>query len=128
MPIPHMTQLIERKFSGDDGEHLGHGTIIGAGLVGPVPPGRLLSDKVSAGMTGPSLPGSLLMLAAGCAWGIYSLRGKGVVDPIRVTSGNFLRALPLAVALIAIALPWASLDRNGVISAIVSGALTSGVG
>jgi len=99
-----------------------------AGLVGLMLPGLMLSDTISPGMTAPPLYASLLMLAAGCAWGIYSLRGKGVADPIGATMGNFLRAVPFAIALSAMALPWASLDRDGVGYAIASGAVTSGIG
>jgi len=80
------------------------------------------------GISAPPLLSSLLMLSAGIAWGVYSLRGKGIVDPTGATTGNFLRAVPITMALSAIALPWMSLDRNGVCYAIASGALTSGVG
>jgi len=90
----------------------------------------------SGGLVGLMLPGisapppiaSILMLAAGIAWGIYSLRGKGVADPTGATMGNFLRAVPVAMALSAMAFPWVSVDRVGVCYAIASGALTSGVG
>jgi len=90
----------------------------------------------SAGLVGLMLPGvaapplfsALLMLSAGIAWGVYSLRGKGVADPTGATMGNFLHAVPIAIAMSAIAFPWVSLDRNGVCYAIASGALTSGVG
>lgn len=51
------------------------------------------------GLSAPPLQGSVLMLSAGIAWGIYSLRGRGVGDPTRVTAGNFLRAVPIALAL-----------------------------
>lgn len=51
------------------------------------------------GLAAPPVIGSALMLGAGFAWGIYSLRGKGAGDPICATAGNFLRAAPLAVAL-----------------------------
>ena len=80
------------------------------------------------GVAAPPLPASILMLAAGCAWGVYSLRGKGTADPTGATMGNFVRAVPFAIALSAIAIPWMSLDRDGVCYAIASGALTSGVG
>ncbi|HEV2606485.1 MAG TPA: DMT family transporter [Xanthomonadaceae bacterium] len=80
------------------------------------------------GISAPPLFSSVLMLSAGIAWGVYSLRGKGVADPTGATMGNFLRAVPIAMALSAIALPWVSLDRNGACYAIASGALTSGVG
>ena len=49
------------------------------------------------GITAPPLIGSLLMLSAGVAWGIYSLRGKGETSPASATAGNFLRAVPFAV-------------------------------
>jgi len=42
--------------------------------------------------------GAILMLDAGVAWGIYSLRGKDTDDPIRVTAGDFLRVVPIASA------------------------------
>src|SRR5260221_13283529 len=51
------------------------------------------------GLSAPPLYGSLLMLAAGVAWGIYSLRGKGTGDATRVTAGNFLRAVSFAAGL-----------------------------
>lgn len=89
-----------------------------AGLIGLVLPG------VSA----PPFAGSLLMAAAGIAWGVYSLRGRGGGDPTRTTAGNFLRAVPFAASLSVITLGWASVDGAGIAYAIASGALTSGVG
>ena len=68
------------------------------------------------------------MLGAGVSWGIYSLRGKGAGDPTGVTAGNFLRAVPFALALSLVMLPWISLDGPGIGYAILSGGLTSGVG
>jgi drug/metabolite transporter (DMT)-like permease len=80
------------------------------------------------GLTAPPLQGALLMLGAGAAWGIYSLRGKGAGDPTAVTAGNFLRAVSLAAGLSIATLPWASPDISGFGYAVLSGALTSGVG
>lgn len=80
------------------------------------------------GLSAPPLIGSLLMLTAGVAWGIYSLRGKGVGDPTRVTAGNFLRAVPIAVALSILNHSNASLDSAGLLYAIASGAVASGLG
>lgn len=80
------------------------------------------------GLSAPPLAGSLLMLGAGLAWSIYSLRGKGAGDPTRVTAGNFLRAAPLAIALSLIMLKGASLDTAGFWYAVASGGLTSGIG
>jgi drug/metabolite transporter (DMT)-like permease len=80
------------------------------------------------GLTAPPALGAALMLAAGVAWGIYSLRGKGAGDPTRVTAGNFLRSVPLAVVLSLAAAGWFSLDAMGIVYAAISGAVASGVG
>jgi drug/metabolite transporter (DMT)-like permease len=69
-----------------------------------------------------------LMLGAGIAWGIYSLRGKGAGDPLRTTAGNFLRAVPMAALLSVVMFRSMSLNAAGIGYAIVSGALASGVG
>lgn len=83
---------------------------------------------VFPGITAPPLVGSILMLSAGIAWGVYSLRGKSAGDAIAATAGNFLRAVPFA-ALISIAmLRTMRFDSLGVTYAIISGAITSGVG
>lgn len=80
------------------------------------------------GLSAPPLAGALLMLGAGIAWGIYSLRGKHGGDPLKVTAGNFLRAAPLALILSLCLSRNASLDPAGVGYAFLSGALASGVG
>lgn len=80
------------------------------------------------GLSAPPLAASLLMLGAGVAWGIYSLRGKGGGDPARVTAGNFLRAAPIAAALSLLLHEGASVDSAGLGYALASGALASGVG
>jgi drug/metabolite transporter (DMT)-like permease len=68
------------------------------------------------------------MLAAGIAWGIYSLRAKGSGDPTGVTAGNFLRAVPFTILLCLVMAGDSSLDRAGFWYAVVSGGLASGVG
>ena len=105
------------------GERLSRPQLIGlvlalAGLVGLLLPG----------LSAPPLSGALLMLSAGVAWGVYSLRGKGTGDPTRVTAGNFLRAVPIAAALSVLMHDRASLDSAGVWYAVASGALASGIG
>lgn len=80
------------------------------------------------GLSAPPLPGALLMLGAGLAWGVYSLRGKGAGDPARVTAGNFLRAVPVAAALSLLLRDGASVDGAGFCYAVASGALASGLG
>ncbi len=69
-----------------------------------------------------------MMLSAGVAWGIYSLRGKGAGDAASATAGNFLRAVPMAVVSSAALLSWSRLDPTGIAYAILSGAVASGVG
>jgi drug/metabolite transporter (DMT)-like permease len=69
-----------------------------------------------------------LMLGAGIAWGIYSLRGRTSRDPLRDTAGNFLRAAPGALLLSALMWPHSSFNGTGVLLAAVSGSLASGVG
>ena len=89
-----------------------------AGLVGLLLPG----------VTAPPVRSSLLMLAAGVAWGVYSLRGRGSGDPLGVTAGNFLRAVPLAIVMSAVTVTGISIDADGFGYALASGALTSGLG
>ncbi|MEO8248330.1 MAG: DMT family transporter [Burkholderiales bacterium] len=92
--------------------------LAGAGLVGLLLPG----------LSAPPLLSACLMLAAGVAWGVYSIRGRGARDPLAVTAGNFMRAGLPALILSALLLPSSSVDAAGVAYAIASGALTSGVG
>ncbi|HEX5352958.1 MAG TPA: DMT family transporter [Rhodanobacteraceae bacterium] len=89
-----------------------------AGLIGLLLPG----------LAAPPLIGALLMLGAGVAWGIYSLRGKRGGDSLKVTAGNFARAAPLAVVLSVVLWGRVSPDPAGIGYALLSGALTSGVG
>ena len=77
------------------------------------------------GLSAPPLWGSVLMLGAGVAWGVYSLRGKGAVDPSGVTAGNFLRTVPIALVLSLIFVNQSNVDNTGVAYAVVSGAITS---
>jgi drug/metabolite transporter (DMT)-like permease len=80
------------------------------------------------GLSAPPLAESALMLTAGIAWGVYSLRGKGSGDATQVTAGNFLRASLFALILSTLMFTQVSLDKAGITYAIASGALTSGVG
>jgi drug/metabolite transporter (DMT)-like permease len=80
------------------------------------------------GLSAPSLNGSLLMLAAGVAWGAYSLRGRGGKDPVSTTAVNFLRAAPFAAVTSAIMLRQLHFDSLGTLYGVISGAITSGLG
>ena len=80
------------------------------------------------GLYAPPFFPALLMLAAGVAWGFYSLRGRSVPDAARATAGNFLLAAPLALVFNLPFLPRQHLDQDGVLYALASGALASGLG
>jgi len=80
------------------------------------------------GLSAPPLIGSILMLGAGVAWGIYSLRGKREKNPTSATTRNFVRAVPFAAALSIIFIMRAHLDLAGVTFGVISGAITSGLG
>ncbi len=83
---------------------------------------------VLPGLSAPPLHSAILMVTAGVAWGVYSLHGKGTGDPLAATTGNFLRSVPFALMLSVAMLASATLDAAGIVYAIASGALTSGVG
>lgn len=92
-----------------------------------------LTALMLPGLATPGLWGSVAMLGAGVAWGAYSLRGRrkqthSGADPTAVTTGNFVRTVPMALVLSAVALPQLHLSTSGVLYAVASGALTSGVG
>lgn len=89
-----------------------------AGMVGLMLPG----------LTAPPLFGAALMIVSGVAWGFFSIRGKGAGDPVLMITGSFVRAAPFAIVLSIASWSLASPDRMGVWYAVLSGALTSGVG
>lgn len=80
------------------------------------------------GLAAPPPLAAALMLAAGAAWGVYSLLGRGAGDPTAATGGNFLRTLPFAAALMLAATTTGTTDRTGMFYALLSGAVTSGLG
>jgi drug/metabolite transporter (DMT)-like permease len=68
-----------------------------------------------------------LMAVAGVGWGVYSLAGRGATDPLAATAWNFLLAVPLVLP-IGLWVPVAPPDGTGLALAMVSGAVTSGLG
>lgn len=80
------------------------------------------------GIAAPPLAGAILMLAAGVAWGIYSLRGKQAAAPLGATAGNFVAAVAPAIAMLALTVHSSRATSSGVVLAVVSGAVTSGLG
>jgi len=87
-----------------------------------------LAGLFAPGLTAPSGLHAVLMLASGAAWGIYSLLGRGVQNPLATTAGNFLRTVPLTLALSLVLAPHIRLDTTGALYALASGAITSGLG
>lgn len=117
-------------------------TMIGAALrAGRGPRGRqwggvllafgglvLLTSPGSGDLGHPA--GVVLMAGSGIAWGVYSLYGTRATDPTAETAGNFVRAvLPAALLLAGASLTTdLALDTDGVVLAVLSGAVASGLG
>jgi len=80
------------------------------------------------GLSAPPPVASLLMLIAGLAWGVYTLRGRGAKDPLRTTAVNFLMSIPFTLVLSVVMVNKVHVSETGIWFAIASGALTSGVG
>ena len=68
------------------------------------------------------------MLIAGIAWAIYSLRGQSALDPIAVTSSNFMRAAAFAAGFSLMFSSSTKVDGSGCLLAVTSGVITSGIG
>lgn len=80
------------------------------------------------GLSAPPLMSSLLMISAGVAWGIYSIKGKGAKHPIPVSAGNFIRTVPMALLLMLLVRDPLAVSQMGIIYALASGAIASGLG
>jgi len=76
----------------------------------------------------PSLKGSILMTIAGISWAIYTVKGANSTDPLMDTTANFLRTTPVVIVLLLFTLPTLNYSTEGVLLALLSGAVTSGVG
>lgn len=79
-------------------------------------------------VTKPSILGFLLMTIAGIAWGIYTLLGRGTRNPLADTTKNFVLTIPLAIVLAVFTIQYIHLSAEGVLLAILSGAVASGIG
>lgn len=83
-------------------------------------------------VTTPSIVGFLLMTLAGIAWGIYTLKGRGSNNPLMDTTYNFLRTIPMVVVLVivlaVIAVQNAHYSTSGILLAVLSGGIASGIG
>jgi drug/metabolite transporter (DMT)-like permease len=92
-----------------------------AGLAG-------LTYLVFPGLTAPSPSGAALMAVAGISWGIYSLRGRGSVSPVAVTTDNFLRSTPFVALISLVFFQDLLITFKGAFFAALSGGLTSAIG
>ena len=83
---------------------------------------------VFPGLAAPDPLGAFLMIIAGVAWGFYTLKGRGVRDPLESTALNFIVSVPMVLAVNVFTFSNAHFSTEGVIYAFISGAITSGVG
>ena len=87
-----------------------------------------LVHLVLPGLTAPPPSAAALMAIAGVSWGIYTLRGRGMANPLAQTTINFVRAVPLVIVVSIVAAQQIHVSPRGVLLAVISGALTSGLG
>lgn len=80
------------------------------------------------GLNRPSLSGFLLMSLAGVGWGMYTVKGPSAKNPLIQTASNFLRTVPLIALLMLLSFKTASISRDGVMLAALSGSIASGLG
>ena len=114
-----LTMLLSALGAGErprPGEWLGL-ALASAGLVALLLPG----------LSAPDPGGAALMVAAGIAWGLYSLRGRGSVAPLATTAANFAGSVVPALALSLVSLGKLHVTAAGVALAATSGAATSGL-
>jgi drug/metabolite transporter (DMT)-like permease len=83
---------------------------------------------VFPGLSAPDPLGAFLMVASGMAWAFYTLRGKGVKDPLETTATNFIFSVPMIFCIYFLNLSKTHVSTEGVTYAVASGALASGVG
>jgi drug/metabolite transporter (DMT)-like permease len=80
------------------------------------------------GIEAPEPVGASLMAIAGIAWGVYSVRGRAETDALAATTSNFTLSLLMGIVLVGVTWSRADVSMPGVWLAILSGALTSGIG
>lgn len=114
-------------------------TMLGVGFARGERPTPLGAIGIAAAMTGvlilvlpgvlaPDPLGATLMALSGIAWAIYSLLGRSATDPMQATARNFAIAGPLAATALLFATVDATWTTAGVLLAIASGTITSGLG
>lgn len=94
---------------------------------------------VFPGLSAPDPLGAVLMVIAGIAWAFYTLRGRGVKDPLETTALNFICTIPLVLVVFMLMMSKMHFSTveplaksryigEGVVYACLSGAVTSGMG
>ena len=102
-----------------DVRQLSGAAIAFSGLVLVLWPGAgSVTDPIGAG----------LMVLAGLGWAVYSIAGRGTADPLAASAANFILCLPLICLLLLLTGIETHADITGVVLAVLSGALTSGLG
>lgn len=79
-------------------------------------------------LTTPSLVGFILMMVSGVAWAGYTLVGKRSTAPLMDTCYNFFRTIPFIFILLILTISTTEYSYDGVLLAVLSGAIMSGVG
>ncbi|MBA6417950.1 DMT family transporter [Colwellia sp. 6M3] len=79
-------------------------------------------------VTTPSLTGFVLMSISGMAWAFYTLLGRKSKNALNDTAFNFLRTVPFIFILMVFSLDSLHVSSLGIMLAILSGAIASGVG
>jgi drug/metabolite transporter (DMT)-like permease len=80
------------------------------------------------GASTPALSGFALMSLSGMAWGFYTLVGKNSQKPLIDTANNFFRTLPFIILISLLSFDSIHLSNQGILLAVISGAITSGLG
>ncbi|CCN50078.1 putative Permease of the drug/metabolite transporter (DMT) superfamily [Vibrio nigripulchritudo MADA3029] len=80
------------------------------------------------GATQPDLTGAILMVVSGICWGGYTLNGKSSSNPLVSTQLNFIGASIPVFLLLPWLVEWDSASREGILYALLSGSIASGLG
>jgi len=87
-----------------------------------------LTYLVYPSLSSPSFSGFVLMLISGIAWGNYTLSGKKSNQPFNDTALNFVYTIPFLIVLLLLTVSQQDISSQGIIYAILSGALASALG
>jgi drug/metabolite transporter (DMT)-like permease len=88
----------------------------------------LLTAPAATRIEHPDGVGVALMAIAGAAWAVYTLAGRSSVEPVAGNARNFLWSSPLAVLVVLATPGHITATTRGVLLALVSGGVTSGLG